>query len=411
MLELKEKIKKLPETPGVYLFKNSRETVLYVGKAVSLRDRVRSYFSDANNFTRPIEYVLDQVKKIETKKTDSVLEAYIKEQELIRLLKPKYNVIGKDDKSFVFVCITNEEFPTFLIKRKTDLESEGIKEYSKVYGPFTSKYMIVRALKIMRKIFPYHSAKQKTEKGCLDFQIGLCPGPYAGEVDQKQYRKNIRGIEMMLKGKKKTLMKQIKKDMKKFSKDCKFEKAAEKRNQFFALGHIQDMAIINDENLVNHDFSLSNRKKMRIEGYDISNIGGQFNVGSMVVFEGCAQNIEPSSSHYRKFKIKTIDGADDIGAMKEILERRFGNKWSLPDLILLDGGKGHLSVGKQVLCKRKLKIPILAIAKGSTRKKLDVYSHGEIPHISKKIITQVRDEAHRFAINYHKKLRKKEFLK
>lgn len=409
--DIQKRLKKLSKEPGVYIFKNARGSVLYVGKAASLKNRVRSYFSDTNNFTRPIEYAIDQIKKIETKKADTVLEAYLLEQELIRKFQPKYNVIGKDDKSSVFVCITNEEFPTFLIKRKTDLEAEDVKQYSKIYGPYTSKLMITRALKIMRKIFPYHSKKQKTEKGCMDFQIGLCPGPYAENISKQGYKKNIRGIEMMFKGKKKTLMKQLEREMKSHSKKHQYKRATEKRNQLFALGHIQDVAMINEERPTIRSFAKSRRKKYRIEGYDISNISGRFNVGSMVVFEGRWGNIEPVGNQYRRFKIKTIVGADDVGAMKEILQRRFKNDWCLPDLILLDGGKGQLGVAKKVLRVNKLKIPILAVAKGPNRKRLEFHSHGDIPRIPKKIITQVRDEAHRFAISYHKKLREKDFLK
>ena len=320
-------------------------------------------------------------------------------------------MIGKDDKSFVFVCITDEQFPKFLIKRKTDLESENRDQYSTIYGPYTSKLMITRALKIMRKIFPYHSKKQKTEKGCLDFQLGLCPGPYVQKISAQDYKKNIKGIEMMFKGRKKLLIRQLEREMKGYSKKQEFEKATEKRNQLFALGHIQDVALINEERPNFPSFADSKRKKYRIEGYDISNIGGKLNTGSMVVFEGRYGNIEPRNSQYRRFKIKTIAGADDVGAMSEVLTRRFKNDWALPDLILLDGGKGQLNSAVKVLKANKLKIPILAIAKGPTRKKLEIHSHGDIPRISKKIITQVRDEAHRFAISYHKKLREKEFLK
>lgn len=408
---IKKKLSKLPRDPGVYVFKNNRGAVLYVGKAAVLAQRVRSYFSLTGSYTRPIEYAIDQIEKIVIKKTETVLEAYLLEQKLIRKFQPKYNVIGKDDKSSVFVCITKDEFPSFLVKRMTDLESEDEKQYSKIYGPYTSKLMITRALKILRRIFPYHSKKQKTEKGCMDFQIGLCPGPYAKEISKREYQRNIRGIEMMFKGKKKMLIKQLEREMKAHSRKHEFELATEKRNQLFALTHIQDVAMINQERPGIASFAKSKRKKYRIEGYDISNISGKFNVGSMVAFEGRFGNIEPVSSQYRRFKIKTIKGADDVGAMREVLERRFKNNWRIPDLILLDGGKGQLNAAKQILKKNKLAIPVLAVAKGPTRKKLEIHSHGDIPRIPKKIITGVRDEAHRFAIGYHKKLREKEFLK
>jgi excinuclease ABC subunit C len=456
-----KKLKSLPTSPGVYIFKNNAGVILYVGKATSLKDRVGSYFVSYNTNTRidandtnmrmgsrPIEMFMDQVADIEVRKTETVLEAYILEQELIKKWQPKFNVDGKDDKSFVYAVVTKEEFPRVLLLRKRELEKnqnvnlkmqndkvklKNIKipayakasagkqntkyqiPYTKLYGPYISKKNIEIALKILRKIFPYHSRVQKTEKGCLDFQIGLCPGPYAGAISKADYAKNIRGIRMILEGKKKSLIVKMKKEMLELSEKQEFEKAGKVRNAIFALQHIADVALISEGRDALQ--CVSTGAKMRIEGYDISNISGRSSVGSMVVFDNvnnvethCNASIQPNKSQYRKFKIKTVEGANDTASMAEVLGRRFGNSWPKPDLIILDGGQGHLTAVRRVLKNFHLEIPLLAVAKGPTRKKLDRYAFGSVPEISDEIIERVRNEAHRFAIAYHKKLRKKRFM-
>lgn len=428
MNNISKKIKSLPNSPGVYIFKNKTGTVLYVGKATSLKDRVSSYFyltpnpspskGEGSFGIRPIEIMISEVADISIKKTDTVLEAYILEQDLIKKLQPKYNAMGKDDKSFCYVVFTKEEFPKFEIFRGR--EQKFLFPTEKIYGPYTSKKQIEIALKILRKIFPYHNRPQKTEKGCLDYQIGLCPGPYDGAISKEDYAKNILGIRMVLEGKKKNLLSKMKKEMENFSKKREYEKAAELRNKIFALQHIQDVALISNRD-ENFEFRISNLKidsklkiknsKFRIEGYDISNISGKFATGSMVVFDNSSGRLEPNKNEYRKFRIKTIEGANDVGAMEEMLMRRFKNSWPLPNLIILDGGKGHLNMARRVLRVFKYEIPILAVAKGLTRKKLDIYSFGNTPDISKEIVEQIRNEAHRFAINYHRKLRSREAVK
>lgn len=408
--KISKKLKAFPTSPGVYIFKNNAGEVLYVGKATSLKDRVGSYFIGAKE-NRPVHSIIGQIKDIEIKKTETVLEAYILEQELIKKWQPKYNIDGKDDKSFVYVIFTKEEFPRILFLRKRELEQDkNIKlKIEKIYGPYVSRKNIEIALKILRKIFPYHSKKENSEKGCLDFQIGLCPGPYAGAISKKDYTKNILGIGMILSGKKKSLLNKLKKEMTVQSEKQEFEKAAILRNQIFALQHIQDIALISgrDETLSS---LYGNAGEMRIEGYDISNISGASSVGSMVVFDNSKGQFEPNKNQYRKFKIKTVSGTNDVASMQEVLSRRFGNSWPRPDLIILDGGRGHLNMARRVLKSFHLEIPLLAVAKGPTRKKLDRYSFGNVPDLSENILEQIRDEAHRFAIGYHKKLRGKNFI-
>ena len=421
-MSIQFQLKNLPPKPGVYIFRDKDRKILYIGKATSLKNRISSYFFGAHNYR--IEKMISQINKIETKETDTVLEALILEANLIKKYQPKYNIKEKDDKSFSYFVITKEEFPRVLILRETEIETKELKwsnfgypkldlinsSNSNIYGPYTSKKQMQIALKIIRKIFPFHFLKQKTEKGCLDFQIGLCPGPYAGKINKRDYQKNIRGIRMILEGKKKNLLKKMEKEMKEYSAKREFEKAGEMRNKIFALRHIQDIAFLQREEPIVDDKS----KNIRIEAYDISHISGTDAVGAMVVFK----NYEPDSSGYRKFKIKTVLGIDDIAMMQEVLERRFKNDWQKPDLIFLDGGKGHLAMAKKLLNSLELKIPIIAVAKGPTRKRLDLYFANcknkkylsEITN-NKDLIGQIMDEAHRFAISYHRKLRGKKLEK
>jgi excinuclease ABC subunit C len=419
-LSIKKIISKLPKFPGVYEFRDKQGKIIYIGKATSLKDRVGSYFLKNSHLDRPnIEPMVLQIADIKIQETDSVLEALILESNLIKKHQPKYNVMAKDDKSFGYFVITKEKFPRVIVLWKTELGKVAAK---KIYGPYLSKYQMNVALKLIRRVFPFHSNKQQTEKGCLDFQIGRCPGPYSGAITKKDYLKNIHGIEMILQGKKKNLLVELKKQMKQYSKESEFEKAAEARNRIFALEHIRDVALISEEpqhSMLGCRPNIQCWGEMRIEGYDISNIGGDWSVGSMVAFSG---NI-PDKSQYRKFKIRTVEGIDDVAMMREVLSRRFGNDWPKPDLILLDGGKGHLNMAQNILNDLKFNIPLIAIAKGPARKKLDIFQSkflltylGRNKEIRErynrilsdtKLLERVRNEAHRFAISYHKKLRGK----
>ncbi|HMN19397.1 MAG TPA: UvrB/UvrC motif-containing protein [Candidatus Moranbacteria bacterium] len=462
MSTISDKIKKLPQAPGVYFFKDAAGDVLYIGKATNLRSRVRSYFRGAilNLLRNPegagemlervqhdkkgivsvpgrsewIGSMVSQVADIEVRETDSVLEALILESNLIKKHQPKYNTDLKDDKSFAYFVITKEEFPRVLIVRKTDLagmsksksqmtnkiqisNDEISKKFKykgviseKVFGPYTSKQQMETALKIIRRIFPFHALAQKSEKGCLDYQLGLCPGPHDGAISKEDYQKNIRAIRMILAGKKKSLVRLLEKEMALAAKNQEFEKAASLRNRIFALNHIRDVALMNREFEERIQDARYETQATRIEAYDISNISGQYAVGSMVVFGSG----KPNKSQYRKFKIKTLRGSDDVGMMREVLARRFKNDWAMPDLVLLDGGQGHLNMAQKLLREDLgLALNIAAIAKGPTRKKLEVRMAEEIPPAIKDILSNqnllksVMDEAHRFAISFHRKVRQK----
>lgn len=392
--------KNLPESPGVYLMKGTRGKILYIGKAGNLRRRVSSYFSRAHD--SKTERLLAEIKKIDYLKTDTTIEALILESQLIKKYEPLYNAKEKDDKSFLHVLITKEDFPRVLLVRGKSLPIVALAKM----GPFTSATSIREALRIIRKIFPYNihlaSTIGKYKRSCFDYELGLCPGTCIGAINRTEYLKNIRNVKLFLSGKKKLLITKLEKEMKGASKKLEFEKAEKLKRQIFSLKHIRDVALIADEKLETNDRGQATR---RIEGYDVSNISGTSAVGSMVVF----QNSKPNKDEYRKFKISTLISSDDVGMIKEVLRRRFNNPWPYPAIILIDGGRAQVNAARAVLEEFGLKLPIVGIAKGAGRKKNEFVGYRSTPH-EEKILIKVRDEAHRFALSYHRKIRNARFI-
>ena len=389
--DLTSKIKKFPDSPGVYIMRDARRRPIYIGKASSLKRRVLSYFQRPQE-TR-LEQMLTQVHSIDVKKTDSVIEALFLENGLIKKYRPKYNVKLKDDKTFLGIFITKEDWPRIFPARITQKLPKG-----EFYGPFPSANQVREALQIIRKIFPFRvSCQPLSGKACFEYHLGQCPGVCAGKVEIKDYQKTIHQIKLFLRGKKKSVIKEIEKDMKTAAKNMDFEKAAKLRDKIFALRHIQDVALIQEEDL-HHPEDIPSR----IEAYDVSNISGAFAVGSMVVFtEGLVDK-----SQYRKFKIQISEawkkGADDIAALKEILSRRLNHtEWPYPDLILIDGGKGQVNGANEILKARRLNVPVIGIAKGPDRDKDELIGVENLS-FDKKLLLRVRDEAHRFAIEYYR---------
>ncbi len=400
----------LPETPGVYLMKGAKGSILYVGKAVNLKRRVSSYFLRPHDSR--IEKLVKEIRKIEVRKTATAIEALILEADLIKKHQPPFNIREKDDKSFPYVVITKERFPRVLLIRGKDLKQRDAgTRYSAIHGPFTSPSSIREALRILRKIFPWsvHSMKEIGKgKPCFDAQIGLCPGFCVAVEGREEYLKTIRDLKLLLEGKREKIMKNFEREMREASKKLEFEKAEKIRRRILALQHIQDVALVKENEIGNYESGIKNYGT-RIEGFDISNISGASAVGAMVVFE----NGKPSKRWYRKFRIRTLKKPNDVGMLKEMLSRRFRHtgeeNWPKPDLILIDGGVGQVRVARDVLKAAGLSIPVVGIAKGPTRKKNDII--GRIPGFADETtLVRVRDEAHRFAITYHKKVRKAEFL-
>jgi len=388
---------KLPKTSGVYLMKNKSNKIIYIGKAANLQKRVKSYFMGKRD--KKIKKLAHETKTIDYKKTDSGLSALILEAKLIKKHQPKFNVKEKDDTSFLYVEITNEEFPRVLLTRGKE-KRQRKNNNSRWYGPFIKSSGIREALKILRKIFPYntHPSEKigKFKRPCTYYQIGLCPGTCMGKITKKEYKKTINKLEKILQGKTEKLIRELKREMKKASSNLNFEKANKLKKQIFGLRHVQDISLIKENNI-------KDNKKARIEGYDISNISGTSAVGAMVVFK----NGQPQKKDYRKFKIKTIDKQDDVGMIREVIQRRLKHKnWPYPDLILVDGGISQIRTVKNILKKNKINIPVVGIAKGPKRNKNEIIN--KPAGFQKKTLIQIRDEAHRFAISYHKKLRKKQ---
>ncbi|MEK7575247.1 MAG: UvrB/UvrC motif-containing protein [Patescibacteria group bacterium] len=402
---------KLPDSPGVYFFKHGSD-VLYIGKATSLKDRVRSYFvSDLVSTRGPLLVdMIFQADKLDWQETDSVLEALILEVELIKKFQPKYNSKEKDDKSFNCIVVTDEDFPQVLIIRKNDIDfssltasakgriSPGLKQLKAIFGPFPHGTQLKEALKIVRRIFPFRDNKCKLGQGrpCFNRQIGLCPGTCTGEITKQEYARTVRNIKLFFEGKKGILLKQLERDMKELAKKQEFEKAALVRQSIFALNHIQDVALIKSEKTISSDSAF------RIEAYDIAHLSGKDTVGVMtVIVDG-----EPAKAEYRKFRIKRGDGAHDIANLREIVERRLAHTdWTFPHMIVADGNEVQNRVIEEVLAKANIQIPVVAVTKDERHKARAIIGDAKLVDTHKKAILLANSEAHRFAIGYHRKLR------
>lgn len=408
----------LPDKPGVYLMKDAAADVIYVGKATSLKRRVSSYWRIQEQISRPqVANLIREADRIEVEKTRTVLEALILEANLIKKYLPKYNILQKDDKSFLYLAISNDPFPKPLFVRGHELEREGKRKYKAVFGPYLQPAALRAALKLVRKFIPWSvddpPAPGKKGRSCFDYHIGVCPGVCVGAISRRDYAKIIRRLILFFEGKTERVERELERDMKKAAAEERYEDAEKAKRQLYALRHINDIAILSrDEGGM---FGHPRQRDLvinifgRIEGYDISNISGTSAVGSMVVFE----DGEPKKSQYRKFRIKTVKGANDYAMLAEVLRRRLQNDWALPDLIMIDGGWGQVNVAKEILREKQLEIPIVGIAKGFDRKQdrlIYLKDHPELGRVVeqyKVILQRMRDEAHRFAIGYHRKLRDK----
>lgn len=444
---------KLPSNPGVYFFLKGKE-ILYIGKATNLKDRVKSYFSKDLITTRgpSLLDMVTQSNSIKHQKTDSVLEALILESNLIKKYQPKYNTKEKDNKSFNYVLITDEEVPKVLVERGRTLASKNIPK-SSVFGPFPNSQQLREAMKIIRRIFPYVD-EQSSKKNNIEFyrQLGLVPnttifgrseksffssGPRTREdkgPDQlgkelfflpalNNYKKNIKNIKLFFQGKKKSIIINLKKEMLILAKRKDFEKANEIKKKIFALNHINDIALIKEditqENTFGKVLGRGGREPvpdhsqkyfpapLRIEAYDIAHMGGKNMVGVMVVVE----DGEPNKSEYRKFIIKSLINANDTGALAEVLERRFRHReWKLPSLIVVDGGLAQQNVAKKILKKCGVQIPVTSVVKDDKHKAKAIMGDAELIRKYKKQILLANSESHRFAITYHKERRGKAFI-
>ncbi len=391
-------IKSLPDRPGVYWFKCGRE-ILYIGKAASLRDRVRSYFSSAElEVSRGprLMQMMTLATSVGFQATDSVLEALLLEARLIKKHQPKYNVKAKDDKSFWSAAITEEAWPRVLAIRGKNLQAT-ISKPQAIYGPFPNAGELRAALKVIRKIFPFRDLCLPHQgRPCFNYQLGLCPGVCAGKISAADYQGIIKQIKLLFSGRKKALSRDLRKLMRSAVQKQDFEQAALWRNKISALKHLQDVALIKMEEL--------DVLPGRIEAYDIAHLSGGQAVGVMVV----AGDSELKKSDYRKFKVGAA--ADDLANLGEVLERRLNHQeWSEPDLIVVDGGANQLAAARAVLAAAGRQIPVVAVMKDKHHRptRILVRPGTHLTVNERRLIFLLNHEAHRFALAFHRHRRRK----
>lgn len=429
----------LPDSPGVYFYYDKAGKLLYIGKATSLKKRVGSYFVKAHDDR--IAELVRSIARIAYTETPTVIEALVLEANQIKRYQPPFNILQRDDKSFLYLCITNEDFPKPVLLRGLDLERMDIQPFSRalsakarrkflaVFGPYTSGRSLRTALHLVRKTIPWSTCEPPSVTGttrpCFDAQIGKCPGVCTGMISKRAYRAIIRQLILFFSGKKEQLLRQLRRDMMRAAKAKRFEDAALLRNRVFALEHIQDVSLITreDEGRGRRGWARPALAGFiningRIEAYDIAHTSGTSNVAAMVVFDGA----KPAKAQYRKFRIKSFEGSNDVGAMEEVLRRRLQravthpNAWPLPELMVIDGGELQVQRVHDVLDEFGLRVPIVGIAKGYDRKQ-DRLVYDETNTELRRVVTSfkdvlryARDEAHRFAGSYHRVLRSKRSL-
>jgi len=540
--KLKEKLARLPHSSGVYLFRDEEGTVIYVGKAVDLRQRVRSYFQNPASVSPRIRLMAEKIADLFYIITDSEEEAFILESNLIKEYSPRYNIQFKDDKNYPYLCLTlDEPYPRLIVARRPE------RKKAKYFGPYSNAGAVRETMRLIKKIFPLRSCKQELKEGeakgrpCLNWQIKRCLAPCRGELPREEYLAVVEQVVLFLEGRQQALLKKVEREMRAASDALDFEKAARLRDQYFSLQKVMErqkavagdsrdrdaIALVSrpwgfsvgvfkvrggklvgaenfssretegmepetvmkefirhfyggasfipgeiilshlpedsglleawlrkikgrgrvvikvprrgekkallellkknalqhgeqeEEKVEQEQLALKELARIlglpgppeRIEGYDISHFAGRETVGSMVVFlQG-----KPWKEGYRRFKIREGKAADDYGALAEMLERRFRhNKTPLPSLVLIDGGRGQLSVGQRVLQEKGLAdVPLAALAKEEEM----LFLPGEkaplrLPgsHPALKLLQQVRDEAHRFAISLSRDLQVKSSL-
>ncbi|HHV74379.1 MAG TPA: excinuclease ABC subunit UvrC [Thermoanaerobacterium sp.] len=557
-MNIEEKLKLLPDKPGVYIMKDSSGKIIYVGKAVILKNRVRQYFQNQANQLPKVRTMVKHVADFEYIVTDTELEALILECNLIKKHKPKYNILLKDDKNYPYIKITvNEDYPRIVFTRRVEMDG------AKYFGPYSSAFAVRETIKLLRHMFPLRSCNRNIERDmgkdreCLYYHIGLCSAPCTGRITKEEYKKLTDDVLMFLEGKRDVLLKKLKEEMEKAAENMEFEKAAKLRDQIYGIEKTSEKqkivsASLEDQDVISmarsaedaciqvffiRDGKVSGREhyfmkntddmdrseimssfikqfydsapyvpkeiildvdmeekdvlmewlsekrgnkvsivvpsrgkkkdlvdmvyenalealkndvnlKMerqkndavselsnligidyaeRIEAFDISNIRGTDNVASMVVFvDG-----KPHKSSYRKFIIKTVEGQDDYGSMREVISRRISHGLKeqnqietgelkedkakfhiMPDLILVDGGLGHVKTAIEALQQLNVEIPVYGMVKDSKHRTRGLVSpDGEIdmPMTGKafRLVAEIQDEAHRFAITFHKDTKSK----
>jgi len=432
-MNLQKKLAELPKQPGVYMYKDTSGEIIYIGKAATLRNRVRQYFQTSRPLDPKTDALVKEISDIDWITVDSEIDALFLEAELVRRYLPRYNILLRDDKSTSYVRINmSSDHPTVTMTRRP------LDDGAEYFGPYFAATTVKKALHYLRKIFPYSTHSHIPKRACLQYHLGLCPGLEEGKTSLSEYRQNLRKLKMYLQGKRTAIIREVEQEMKAAAAANDFEKAAQKRNQLFALKGLSKQILFGDKEFLDlsKDKGLAELASLlgqakpprRIEGYDISHMSGTDNVASMVVFT----NGLPHKDQYRKFKLH-IPGNNDFAHMKEVIIRRLSEKnikaWGLPDLFLIDGGKGQLDAAMQARDERGYSnIPMIGLAKReeeiivSTKDSaINLQKTDEIiaknsqnfyvlllPRSSHvvKILQRIRDESHRFAVSYHSVLKR-----
>lgn len=427
----KSAIKDIPKTAGVYRFLGKNGKVIYVGKAKNLAGRLSFYLRD-DLFIGKTDDLVKESQDVKWTKTETDLESLILEAALIKKLRPKYNISLKDDKSYAYLLFfrpskvtSDREYPKITLVRKV---TPGAGTY---FGPFPDGYSIKTVLRRMRRIFPYRDCSpykfltfRKLDHGCLLHDLSLCPAPcVSGKISPRQYRDDIRPLKMFFKGRGKSYIEQLRIKMLTAADNLNFEKAAEYKLLIEKVESVTARRIPAESYLANPNLyedlrtgELTDLEKFlkeffpeikltgtgrRIEAYDISNLGTSSPVGAFVTFK----DGEPYKSFYRRYRIKSVTGINDVKMVAEVIGRRLRNREiPFPDLILIDGGKAQLSAAGRLL--NPLGIPYIGLAKRYER----IVIGGQYVKLSKdrpliKLLMRIRDETHRFVVSYQRKMR------
>ena len=418
--KLREKLKTLPSSPGVYFHKDKNGKIIYVGKAAVLKNRVRQYFQNTEKDPKT-EALVEEIADTDWIVVDTEMDALFLENEMIKRYKPKWNILLRDDKNVTYIRIDLKSEVPYVSITRTPLDDNA-----KYIGPFYAANTIKTALRILRRIFPYYD-RPYTGKKTLNTDLGLTPGIEVGRMTPEDYKKSLRRLISYLEGNRQKLLKDLEKQMKAEAKIGNFEEAARIRDQLFGLKGLKKKIVFSDKEFldISQDRALVQLQTLlkiqhppkRIEGYDISHISGTDVVASMVVFVNGASD----RSAYRKFKMHHQKN-DDFANLRETLERRLKHaEWPYPDLIILDGGKPQLEAVREIIPKE---IPVIGRDKsGDHARNAEVKivipeenSNYRTVHLKpddhiSRLIARIDEEAHRFAITYHRQLRSKRLLK
>ena len=435
---LQKKLAELPKTPGVYFHKNTAGDIIYVGKAAVLRNRVRQYFQVSRSRDPKTEALVAEIADVDWMEVENELDALFLEAEMIRRYMPPYNILLRDDKAMSYIRIDyDSDYPTVTTTRRP------LDDGARYFGPYYSTHGVRQALRLLRRIFPFAIRRTPGQKrATLYYHLGLDPGLEEGRTSIEDYRANLRKLMAYIQGQRTSIIKEVEKDMKRAAKAKDFEYAARLRNQLFALQNLNKQVIFSDKEFldISKDHALNEMVELlglmefprRIEGYDISHQQGSDVVASMVVFTNGVSN----KGEYRKFKTK-LNHNNDFYNMNETLGRRLSernrNKWGLPSLVLIDGGKGQLEAAIKArdaagchtipfigLAKREEQIVIHKAGSNVTLQPAVLQRLGgfmaesndfilvNLPHNTNlvKLLQRIRDESHRFAVSYHTVLKR-----